>query len=274
MRAPPLTLGQTVRLAVIDGTLLGLFMVSVGVFVSLIASPQSPLGLESLPIVFQRALIGAAMGLTAFALISSPLGARSGAHMNPATTLAYLRLGRIPGPTAVLYVVMQVGLGILGAWTIGVLIGPMFTDAPVMYAPTRPGPLGSAAALLAEFAMAFVLFTVALFATNSPRFARHTPKLIGLLVFAYITLEAPLSGMSINPARTLASAVPSGVFDSLWVYLVGPPLGMLAAAEVYVRLHGPHAVHCCKLNHESHEQCPFCGCDGPINFSAHGGEAK
>ena len=273
MHAPTLTLGQSVRLALIDGTLLGLFMVSMGVFVGLIASPQSPLGLSALPALSQGALIGAAMGLTSFALISSPLGARSGAHMNPATTLAYLRLGRIPPHTALLYVVMQVALGILGAWSIGAIVGPMFTDAPVMYAPTRPGPLGPAAALLAEFAMAFVLFTVALFATNSPRFARHTPKLMGLLVFAYITLEAPISGMSINPARTLASAVPSGVFDSLWVYLVGPTLGMLVAAELYTRLRGSHAVHCCKLNHERHERCPFCGCDGPINFSAHESEA-
>ena len=56
----------------------------------------------------------------------------------------------------------------------------------------------------------------------------------------FITFEAPLSGMSINPARTLASAVPAGLFDHLWIYFVAPPLGMLVAGEIYFRTRHRH----------------------------------
>jgi len=265
-----MTVRETFRLAMIDGALLGLFMISVGVFAVLIASPQSPLGLFELPPLAKRALMGAAMGTTAFLLISSRWGGRSGAHMNPAVTVSYLRLGRIPPRTAMVYVPMQVLGGIAGVLIITLVMGRLFTDAPVMYAATNPGPLGSLVAFAAEFAIAFAMFSIVLWATNSPTLARHTPKIVGVLLFLYITLEEPLSGMSLNPARTLASAVPAGAYGSVWVYLIGPLAGMLAAAEVRMRLRGGQSVHCCKINHENHEHCPFCGCDGPIDFASHG----
>ena len=75
-----------------------------------------------------------------------------------------------------------------------------------------PGAGGIAAALLAEAAISFGLMIVILFATNTPRLMRLTGVFAGCLVALYITVEAPLSGMSMNPARTLASALPG----SLW----------------------------------------------------------
>ena len=72
--------------------------------------------------------------------------------------------------------------------------------------------------------------------TNAPALNRFTPAIAAALIALYITFEAPLSGMSMNPARTLASALPARFWDALWIYFVAPPLGMLAAAECYLRL--------------------------------------
>ena len=82
----------------------------------------------------------------------------------------------------------------------------------------------------------------------------------GILVTTYVSLEAPLSGMSMNPARTLGSALSSRVWDSLWVYFTAPPIGMLAAAELYLRLRGKRGVVCAKLHHQNDKRCIFhCG---------------
>ncbi|MBA4120166.1 MAG: hypothetical protein C0513_05630 [Isosphaera sp.] len=261
-------------LCVIDGALLGLFMSSVGVFAALMYAPESPV-LRLFPgELARRALMGLAMGLTAIGLIYSPLGGRSGAHMNPAVTIAYVRLGRIRPALAAGYIAGQLALGTLGVVAIGLVVGPWFTDAPVRYAPTVPGKFGVAAAFAAELAMTFTLMLILLIVSNTKRLAAYTPVFAGLMVFLYITIEAPVSGMSINPARTLASAIASGEFSAIWVYLTAPVLGMLAAAELYTRLPRLPAVHCCKLNHLRHEACVHCGCDGPIDFGAHASPSR
>ena len=72
-----------------------------------------------------------------------------------------------------------------------------------------------------------------MFVTNTPSIARYGGLFAGTLVFLYITFEAPLSGMSINPARTAASALPSGIWTGGWIYFVAPVLGMLLAAQVF-----------------------------------------
>lgn len=261
--------GRLALLYATDGALLGLFMISVGLFGSLLFAPASPVD-DLIPAVLpRRALMGLAMGMTAITLVYSPLGARSGAHMNPAVTLAYLRLGRIRPGHAAGYIAAQFIFGLLGIALASAIIGPWFTGDPVHYAPTVPGPWGPFAAFAAEAAMAFVLMMTLLYVSNTKRLAAKTPLFAGLLVAVYITFEAPISGMSLNPARSLASAVPSGRLESLWVYFTAPVLGMVAAAEAFTRLPHMPAVHCCKLNHLGREVCVHCGCDGPIDFDAH-----
>jgi aquaporin Z len=99
--------------------------------------------------------------------------------------------------------------------------------------------------------------SVVLRASNTAGLARFTPLLVGALVATYITVEAPISGMSMNPARSLASAVPASAWTVLWIYFLGPPLGMLLAAEAYVRRRGPAAVFCAKLHHDNAQPCIF-----------------
>ena len=96
--------------------------------------------------------------------------------------------------------------------------------------------------------------------SNHPVLSRRTPLFAASLVALYIAFEAPVSGMSMNPARSLASALGGGGFSDLWIYAVAPPLGMLLAAELYVRRRGIARVLCAKLHHHNGRRCIF-ACD-------------
>ncbi len=235
---------------------LGLFMIAAAGFASLIEHPGLPVRQAIGDAATRRVLMGLAMGATACALIYSPIGARSGAHMNPATTLAFWRLGKIAGADAGGYVLAQFA-GAMAGMTVAALLFQEFIAAPeVHYVATVPGPWGSAAAFGAEVAITFVMMTVVLQLSNS-RFSRVTGLAAGALVALYITFEAPISGMSLNPARSLAPALMAGEIATVWIYLLAPPLGMLLAAECFVRRHGAHAVACAKLHHHTTARCIF-----------------
>jgi aquaporin Z len=232
-------------------------MMSACAFGTLLSHPESPV-VRALPDpLAQRALTGLGMGLTAVALICSPWGQRSGAHLNPATTLAFWRLGKVATADAAGYVVAQVAGGTAGVLAAAVLLGAPIGHRSVNYVVTVPGPAGPAAAFAAELLIAFILMSVVLRVSNSPALARFTPLCAGALVATYIVVEAPLSGMSMNPARSLASAWPAGAWAPLWIYFTAPPLGMLLAAEVYVRQRGIGAVFCAKLHHHNSRRCIF-----------------
>jgi aquaporin Z len=129
----------------------------------------------------------------------------------------------------------------------------------VHYVVTIPGAAGIAAAFVAEVAITFVLMTVILHISNNSRLHKLTGLCAGTLVAIYITLEAPVSGMSMNPARTFASAVPAYHWTALWIYFTAPLGGMLLAAEAYVRTRGKESVACAKLHHQNSTRCIFCG---------------
>ena len=236
---------------------LGLFMISACLFGTLLGHPDSPV-VRSLPDpVARRVLMGFAMGLTAVGLIHSPWGQRSGAHFNPAITLTFWRLGKVATVDAVYYAGFQVLGGVAGVfvarWALGELVG----HPSVRYVATVPGDAGVAAAFAAEALIAFILMSVILRVSNTASLARFTGICAGALVAAYISVEAPISGMSMNPARSLASAIPAQAWAPLWIYVLAPPLGMLLAAHGYVRRRGPAAVFCAKLHHDNRRRCIF-----------------
>jgi aquaporin Z len=201
--------------------------------------------------------MGLAMGTTAVALIYSPWGRRSGAHLNPATTLTFWRLGKVATPDALAYAAAQVIGGVAGVLLATLAVGAALAHPVVHYVATVPGAAGRAAAFAAETAITFLLMTVVLHVSNRAAVARFTGLAAGALVMLYITVEAPISGMSMNPARSFASAVPAGTWNVFWIYVVAPPLGMLAAAEVYARRAGTRAVYCAKLHHDAVSRCIF-----------------
>jgi hypothetical protein len=112
-------------------------------------------------------------------------------------------------------------------------------------------------AFLAEVVISFLQMSVILRFSNNPRLAHFTGLFAGAMIATYISLEAPYSGMSMNPARTFASALPAQIWTALWLYFTAPPLGMLLAAELYVRQHGIHHVFCAKLYHHNNKRCIF-----------------
>ncbi|NOT35543.1 MAG: aquaporin family protein [Candidatus Eisenbacteria bacterium] len=233
-------------------------MISACAFTTLLEYPGSPWHAAIPNGDLRRALIGAAMGLTAIALIYSPFGRRSGAHMNPSVTLAFLRLGRIAPRDAAAYIAAQFAGGTLGVLASAALFGPWLASPEVHYVVTVPGPLGTGAAFATEFGMSFGLMALVLNVNASPRLMRWTGVFAGVTVALYIALLAPLSGMSINPARTFASAVPAHTWSAWWLYVLAPPLGMLAAAEGFRRTHAAPEAGCAKFHHAPGRSCIFC----------------
>jgi aquaporin Z len=247
----------------IEAWALGTFMVSAVVFTSLLEHPGSPIH-HAIPSPFaRRALIGMAMGLTAVALIYSPWGQRSGAHMNPATTLTFLRLGKVMPWDAVFYIAAQFLGGACGVFFSKWLLGGLIAHPSVKYVTTVPGPAGAGPAFLAETTIACGMMLMVLFVTNTPKLARFTGVFAGILVFLYITFEAPLSGMSMNPARTVASALPSGVWTAGWLYFSAPLIGMFFAAQIYLGISNSGSPACPKLYHGTAQRCIFCQPGGP-----------
>jgi aquaporin Z len=119
--------------------------------------------------------------------------------------------------------------------------------------------LGVTIAFFAELIISFGLMIMVLFTTNFQRLSRFTGGFAGVLLMVYITFESPLSGMSINPARTFASALPAGLWMALWVYFTAPVLGMLSASFAYQLIRSKTSVKCAKLNHYTTRRCIFCG---------------
>jgi aquaporin Z len=241
-----------------EAALLGIFMVSACAFVVLLDYPSSPVRLALPDPSLRRLLIGLAMGSTAVALIYSPWGMQSGAHFNPATTLTFYRLGKVRGRDALSYIGAQFAGAVAGVGAAWAVLGPRLADPATHFAATVPGAAGIAVAFLAEVVISFLLMSVVLRVSNHQRFARYTGVCAGILVACFITFEGPLSGMSMNPARTLGSALFARDWTALWIYFVAPPAGMLAAAELYLRQRGKGAVFCAKLHHQNAKPCIFC----------------
>lgn len=250
----------------IEGWALGMFMISAGVLTTLFDYPGSPVAQALHDRDLQRVLTGICMGLTAMALIYSPWGKRSGAHMNPAVTLTFLRLGHVARWDAVFYIIAQFIGGTLGVMLVWALLGDAFAQPPVRYVATVPGAYGVVAALAAELVISFVMMTMILHISNSARLMRYTGALAGLLVAIWIALEGPLSGMSMNPARTFASALPANVWTAFWIYVLAPIFGMQLAATLFVWQRGRGAVKCSKLFHAGDQRCIHCGYR-PSSFS-------
>jgi aquaporin Z len=241
-----------------DGALLGLFMVSACVSVALLEHPSSPVRDLVVSGFTRRALVGLAMGVTAVALIYSPWGKRSGAFMNPALTLCFVRLGKLEPRDGLGYVTAQFAGGTLGVLLSALCLGSVIDHPAVNYVITAPGSSGALVAWLAEFAIALVMMSAVLSLNRRPPLAPYTGVFAAALVALFITFEAPLSGMSLNPARSFASAIVAGSWQGFWIYLTAPVLGMLAGVELQRALFERHHDLCGKLQHA---RSSFVDCD-------------
>jgi aquaporin Z len=252
---------------------LGAIMLVSALIVSAAEVPLVP-ALGMLPPLARRAMEALAVAGTVTAMVYSPWGRQSGAHFNPAVTLAFLLMGRVRIWDAAFYIMAQIAGGLAGLLLGCALLGEAVRRPPVMWLTTIPGAAGSGAAFFAEFTGAFVLMSVVLVVGGVKRLAALTGLAAGCLVFTFIVLEAPISGFSLNPARSLASALPSGVWTALWIYLLAPPLGMVFAALVNRQAHLPR-IHCAKLLHDPGVRCIHCEYDPktPDTLAQQGGNS-
>jgi aquaporin Z len=233
------------------------YMLLVCTFATLLLHPISPLSHLIHSRLYRRALMGLLVGSAVVAIVLTPWGKQSGGHFNPVITLTFYRLGKLSFWDMLFYVVSQFMGAIIGVG----LAAYALRDAPgnpcVHYAVTTPGVFGNVGAFTGELAISYILMTAILVASNCETLARFTPYLVGALYTTFITFESPLSGMSMNPARTLGSAFRAGCWGGFWIYLLAPTLGMLAGAEVFLWARGGIGPYCGKLAHDNGNRCIF-----------------
>ncbi|HEY0679929.1 MAG TPA: aquaporin [Chitinophagaceae bacterium] len=221
------------KLYLMEALGLGIFMISSCFFAGLFESDGSSVHQKISDPFVRLVLMGIMMGLTALFIFYSPATSPSGSHINPAVTITFLRLGRIGGWDAFFYIIFQLAGGTLAVFLMAVLMNDMLTAPPVNSVVTVPLQ-GSLNAAVTEFSVAFIMMTVILFTSYINKLSRYTKIIAACLVCCFVVLAGPVSGFGMNPARTIASALPSDIWTDWWIYIFIPIGGMLTAAEVYL----------------------------------------
>ena len=258
---PSATLTQAVqthwREYLMEGMEIAILMLSTCICGALIYSKDSPLQDVNLSRRSQSMLMGTAIAITTFLIIRSPFGRRTGAHFNPAVTLTFFWLGRVHRWDAACYVMAHFVGAVLGVAASQQILGLRLSAAPVHYLVTLPVSNGSAVAFLGEYLLSALLMGVVLYASNHRRLARFAPFFVALLTVSYFAFSSSISGYSVNPARSFSFALFAWIWQGIWIYFLGPPLGMLTAATLYIRTMGPDSVYCAKVFHDLRSVCPF-----------------
>ena len=204
--------------------------------VILVISPASPVAALGLPGWLARAVAGGLFGLTGTTVTLSRLGRHSGAHLNPAMSLAFLIEGRLSASHACWYGVSQC-LGAVAGTGVVLVWGPL--GRPLDFGATTPAAdLGGWTATALEALCTVVLVATVFVFLADPRLKRFTPWTMGPMYAVMVSLEAPFTGTSTNPARSFGPAVVTGTWRDFWVYVVGPALGAALGVAV-ARVLGP-----------------------------------
>lgn len=219
-----------------------LFMIASCVTAVLFHHPDSPvrqfLGESKMLRRFVQALV---IGVFLLAIIFNPAGKRSGSHINPAVTLSFRYLGKISAADAFWYITFQCGSAAVCGLLFFQLLKTWYSHPDVNYNLSAPKPEsgGWPAALLAEFVISAILMLTTLTTLHSEKFRKNNGFFNISLIMLYIIFEAPFSGMSTNPARSLGTAVGALNFGDYWIYVVAPFSAMLLTTWVFQRLWKP-----------------------------------
>ena len=199
---------------------------------------------------------GIATGLALIAMVYSPWGRRSGTHLNPAITLAYLRLGKIGRWDALFYLLAQVAGGVVAVSLLrhGALLP---AAVPPSLLSVSIGPSNEWTAFLTELVLAAAAMLLILFTSNHASWFRWTGVVYGLLVMLIVACAAPLAGFGMNAARLLAVDASGNTAALQWLNVLPPLFGMQLGVEAYRLLTGRTQVLCAKLAHNTHGRCIF-----------------
>lgn len=211
---------------------LGIFMFSAGFFDAIIDHPDLFIRQHIPSDIFRRFLIGLSMGLTALFIFNAPFGKKSGAHINPAVTIIRYQLGDINITDSIFYILFQFIGGALGLYLVYALFPSLMSHPAINYIITIPGKAGIGIAFLLEFLISFFLMVVILLTKKNKSLEKYTSYFVAIIITLYISFEAPYSGMSMNPARTFASAIVANQWNAFWLYCTAPILGMWCAMQL------------------------------------------
>ena len=156
------------------------------------------------------------------------LGHLSGAHINPAVTIAFWSVGRFPAVEVVPYVLAQCAGATAASLALRAMLGPVGRLGATL--PAVPMAAAFGVEWLLSFALMFVIMAVATDDRVADGFA---PLAVGLTVGFCALMAGPLTGASMNPARSLGPALVAGFWGAQWLYWLAPITGMLTAARVY-----------------------------------------
>jgi MIP family channel proteins len=180
--------------------------------------------------------VAAAFGLVIMAMIYAT-GHLSGAHINPAVTIAFGASRHFPWRDARVYVPAQLGGAVAGA----ALLRVVWHGTPADLGATVPS-VGSGSALVYEAVMTgFLMFVIMAVATDTRAIGAAAAIAIGGTVALDSLFGGGVTGASMNPARSLGPALVAGEWQQFWIYVVGPLVGALAAAWSYEVVRGPEA---------------------------------
>jgi aquaporin Z len=179
----------------------------------------------------RRLLTGFLFGTTGALIALSPLGRLSGAHINPVVSVAFWMMGKLRARHALANVAAQCLGGLLGALPL-LWWGAM--GRSVQFGATLPSPaFGPGLAVAGEVATTFIMVALLLAFVGHARLRRFTPALFPVLYAVMVWLEAPISGTSTNPARSLGPMVMALRWDGWWIYWLGPAAGMALAVALH-----------------------------------------
>ena len=178
----------------------------------------------------------AVSGLAIMGLIYA-VGHLSGAHINPAVTIAFALTRHFPRREALAYIAAQLA----GAALAGLLLLAVWPDRPGNLGANAIG-VGAGAALVVETVLsALLMFVIMAVATDTRAVGAAAAVAIGGVVVLDILVGGAVSGASMNPARSFGPAVGSGEFADFWIWIVGPVVGMAIGAFAYQLVRGEHA---------------------------------
>jgi MIP family channel proteins len=181
--------------------------------------------------------VGLVFGLVIMVMVYAT-GHLSGAHINPSVTVAFTLTRHFPAREAVAYI----GAQLAGATVAALVLLGVWTDKPAHLGATIPTVSAGSAFLYEAILTAFLMFVIMAVATDTRAVGAAAAIAIGGVIGLDALFGGPVTGASMNPARSFGPALVSGDWHDFWVYVAGPVVGAAAGALAYQVVRGPEAL--------------------------------
>ena len=194
------------------------------------------------------ALAGAGFGLGVLVVVYSALGHTSGGHLNPALTIAFWIQRKIETRQLIPYITCQCLGSLTGTWLVATLI-PNLSSSVGHGVTSVATTITTGVAILLEALLTMAFIMMIFWMTSCHNRARYTGLCVFLFLVIFVPLEAPLTGTSINPARSIGPAIYANNYADLAIYIFGPLMGATAGSFIarYILNHQPKCKRVCGL---------------------------